>query len=234
MASCLFNLTTMAMKYLVFLLALPLLVFSCSSPSSNEEQEANADSQTIQQEWVPLFNHENLEGWQILPGGQWNVENGNIVGTSPADEPLHGILLSNQEFGDFKLRVTFKILTGDSGLYFRVEKADDAVSVNGFQAEIDVHNETGGLYETGGREWVVKPDPDNIQQWMKSDDWNELVVIAKGKDVKVFLNGHETAALTNDTGRTKGHIGLQLHGGMEMNVMFKDVLIQENPANMEL
>lgn len=227
----------MVTKHPAFFLTLSLLVYyisSCSSPSSEVNKQETEDSQSAQQEWASLFNHENLEGWQILPGGHWEVENGIIVGTSPADEPLHGILLSKQEFRDFKLRVTFKILTGDSGLYFRVEKVDDAVSVYGFQAEIDTDNETGGLYETGGREWVVKPDPDNIQQWMEPDDWNELLVIAKGKDVKVFLNGHPTATLTDDPGRTKGHIGLQLHGGMEMNVMFKDVLIQENPNNMEL
>lgn len=226
------------MKHPRFRLIFFLLAFAISScnqrPSAENGNASGKLSEQKKEEWKPLFNHDNLEGWQILPGGNWEVENGVIVGTSPADEPLHGILLSEQEYGDFKLRVIFKILTGDSGLYFRVDKTDSDVSVNGFQAEIDTDNETGGLYETGGRAWVEKPDPEKVKQWMKPDDWNELIVIAKGKNVKVFLNGHQTAALKNDPGRTKGHIGLQLHGGMEMNVMFKDVLIIENPENMEI
>lgn len=217
-----------------FHLALSLYLL-CSCNQSPSASNSSSEISTGQEEsWQSLFNHENLEGWHTLPGGKWEVQQGVIVGTSPADEPQHGILMSNQQYSDFKLRVVFKILTGDSGLYFRVEEVDNEVAVNGFQAEIDTDYETGGLYETGGRAWVVKPDPEKVQQWMKADDWNELIVIAKDKDVKVFLNGHQTASLTDDPGRTKGHIGLQLHGGMEMHVMFKDVLIMNNPENMEI
>ncbi len=221
----------MVIKYLILLLSM-LLLSRCQQTTENAA--IAEDTSTRQQPWTPLFNHRDLDGWQILPGGTWKVQKGVIVGTSPADEPLHGILLSRKSYGDFKLRVVFKILKGDSGLYFRVERAGDDVSVNGFQAEIDVNNETGGLYETGGRAWVVKPDPENIKQWMSADDWNELIVIAKGKNVRVFLNGHQTAALDNDPGRTQGHIGLQLHGGMEMQVMFQEVLILENPESLNL
>ncbi len=221
----------MVINYLILLLS--ILVLSGCQPTT--ENAANAeDTTTLQQPWTSLFNHQNLKGWQILPGGTWKVQNGVLIGTSPADEPLHGILLSKKEYGDFKLRVVFKILKGDSGLYFRAEKTDSEVSVSGFQAEIDVNNETGGLYETGGRAWVVKPDAENIKQWMAANDWNELIVIAKGKNVRVYLNGHPTAALDNDPGRMQGHIGLQLHGGMEMEVMFQDVLILENPETLSL
>jgi hypothetical protein len=52
--------------------------------------------------------------------------------------------------------------------------------------------------------------------------------------VTVYLNGYKTAEIKNDPGRTEGYIGLQLHGRMEMNVLFKDILIIENPENMEL
>lgn len=48
-------------------------------------------------EFVPLFDGKSLNGWQISPGGTWEVENGVIVGTSPKTERRHGMLLSDKE-----------------------------------------------------------------------------------------------------------------------------------------
>ena len=54
-------------------------------------------------------------------------------------------------------------MRGCSGFYFRVEETGEQVAVAGFQAEVEPTFETGGLYETGGRGWVVKPDPEFIR-----------------------------------------------------------------------
>ena len=67
----------------------------------------------------------------------------------------------------------------------------------------------------------MNPDQKKVAELWKENDWNEVVVSAHGRDVNVHLNGHETAALTNDPGRTSGHFGLQLHGGQEMHVEFQ-------------
>ena len=209
-------------------LALLILIFcSCKGPTSSDT--VTTADQEQEKNWDTLFNHKNLEGWEALPGGKWEVIDGSILGTSPAEEPLHGILLSNKEYGDFKLKVIYKAIKGNSGVYFRVEKVDDPVHVYGFQAEIDPEKDAGGLYETGGRAWVVQPTPEDVKKWYKPNEWNEMIVVAEGKDVTVHLNGFKTAELKNDPGRTKGYIGLQLHGGMEMEVLYKDILIQENP-----
>jgi hypothetical protein len=216
------------MKKTNFSLPLALLLFlfcSCNGPRSSET--VSTDAPDVEGNWDTLFNHNNLEGWEAMPGGKWEVRDGSILGTSPAEEPLHGILLSKKEYGDFKLKVIYKAIQGNSGVYFRVEKVDEPVNVYGFQAEIDPEKDAGGLYETGGRAWVVQPTPEDVKKWYKPDEWNEMVIEAVGKDVTVYLNGFKTAELKNDSGRTKGHIGLQLHGGMEMEVLFKEILIQE-------
>ena len=218
------------MKTTDYSLHLALLFFlfcSCQGPKSTDTVSPGEPEQDTK--WDTLFNHQNLEGWEALPGGKWEVSDGFILGTSPAEEPLHGILLSNKEYGDFKLKVIYKAIKGNSGVYFRVEKVDDPVHVYGFQAEIDPEKDAGGLYETGGRAWVVQPTPEDVKKWYKPNEWNEMIVIAKGKDVTVHLNGYKTAELKNDPGRTKGYIGIQLHGGMEMEVLYKEILIQENP-----
>jgi len=177
-------------------------------------------------EFNPLIDGKTLEGWHTAPGGNWEVKDGVIVATSPKTERRHGMLLSDKKYGDFVFRLKFKSLKGNSGLYFRAERVDSPVTVHGFQAEIAPGGPVGGLYETGGRAWVVKPDAELVKSCFKPGDWNEMTVTTQGKDVAVQLNGVTTAELKNDPGRREGHFGLQLHGGNDMHVEFKDIEIQ--------
>ncbi len=186
----------------------------CSTPPSGDSP------------WISLFDGQTLQGWHALPGGFWQVDNGAILGTSPQSDPRHGILLTDARYRDFTLRFQYQVLQGNSGLYFRVDPVANELSVNGLQAEIDVAKDAGGLYETGGREWVVKPDPAEVQKYFKPGQWNEMTITARGRHITVFVNGYKTADLPDDPGRLEGHIGLQLHGGMDMNVRFKDLKIK--------
>lgn len=178
------------------------------------------------QQWINLFNGKNLAGWHTIPGGEWKVEKGAIVGTSPASEKRHGLLVSDKLFGDFEIEIEYKAVKGNSGLYFRSEKIEGAVGVHGFQAEIDDEKDAGGLYETGGRAWVVQPTPEAVKTWYQPGKWNTMKVRAVGKDVTVWVNGKESAKLVDDPGRTSGHIALQLHGDMDMEVYFRKVRIK--------
>lgn len=179
------------------------------------------------QRWVSLFNGKSLDGWHTLPGGEWKVQNGIIAGTSPAAEPRHGLLVSDSVFADFEIEISYKAVKGNSGLYFRAQEVEDAVGVYGFQAEIDPDKDAGGLYETGGRGWVVQPSAAAIKKWYLPGKWNTMKVRAVGKDITVWVNGKQTAHLTNDPGRTAGRIALQLHGGMDMEVYFRTVRIKQ-------
>ena len=227
------------MKSIVYPLSIAVLSAACSSPTTEQATTASdtvevASTPATQEAWQPLFNHENLDGWDTMPGGEWRVEDGVIVGASPASDERHGILISQQEYDDFKLRVVYKANQGNSGLYFRVEKVGEPYNVAGFQAEIDPEKDAGGLYETSGRAWVVQPDPEDVKTWYKPNEWNEMIVVAKGKDIAVYVNGQKTAEVKDDPGREKGYIGVQLHGGQDMDIRFKDIEIIENPASMEI
>ncbi len=188
-----------------------------------QNPHASMDKQTF----TSLFNGLNFDGWHIIPGGNWQVVNGVITGTSSKDEKRHGLLVSDKVYKDFTVKLKFRPITGNSGFYFRCEEVNSEVGVNGFQAEIDPEKDSGGLYETGGREWVVKPSPEDVKRWLKPGLWNDMTVIARGGNIVVFINGYKTAALSNDPGRKEGHLALQLHGGMDMNVLFKDIQISE-------
>jgi hypothetical protein len=179
------------------------------------------------EKWVALFDGKTLKGWHTIPGGEWKVENGSIVGRSEKSDQRHGLLVSDQTYQDFELSVKYKAIKGNSGLYFRADEVGGVVGVHGFQAEIDPNNDAGGLYETGGREWVVKPTAEQVKKWYKPDAWNTMTVRAEKGHIVVHVNGHKTAELHNDPGRKKGHIALQLHGGQEMHVMFKDIKLRK-------
>jgi len=189
---------------------------------------ASGSSWAAESEFVPLFDGKTLKGWSALPGGKWEVKDGVIVGTSSKEEKRHGLLLSDKTYGDFTVRLKFRVIQGNSGLYFRSEKVDQAVGVHGFQAEVANDANVGGLYETGGRAWVVQPDAELVKGCYKPGEWNEMTVSAHGRDVLVQLNGKTTAELKDDPGRLKGHFALQLHGGQDMEVMFKDIAIRAN------
>jgi hypothetical protein len=180
-----------------------------------------------QQTWIQLFDGKSLKGWHTLPGGEWKVENKTLVGTSSKEERRHGLLVSDRKFRDFEISIQYKAIKGNSGLYFRSEEIDGAVGVHGFQAEIDPTGNAGGLYETGGREWVVSPKAEDVAKWYKPGKWNTMTVMAKQGHIVVTVNGYKTAELVDDPGRREGVIALQLHGEMDMHICFRDIKIRE-------
>ena len=184
-------------------------------------------TQAADAKFKPLFNGKNLKGGEPTPGGKWEVKNGVIVGTSPKSERRHGILLTKKRFKDFVVKAKFRVLHGDSGFYFRVDRVKSGVSVHGFQVEIDETDETGGLYETGGRGWVHQPTAEVAKKRAyKKGEWSALELTAKGGDITVKINGVVSTKLTNDKSRKQGHIGLQLHGSQVMHVEYKDIQLK--------
>ena len=179
-------------------------------------------------EFKPIFDGKTLKGWTPAPGGKWEVKNGAIVGTSPKSERRHGILLTDKQYNDFVVKAKFRVHSGDSGFYFRAARVKSAVSVHGFQVEVDTSQETGGLYETGGRAWGHRPTAEVIKKrGYERGEWTDLELSAIGGHIVVKINGVISTELKNDKGRAKGHIGLQLHGGQVMHVEYKDIAILE-------
>jgi len=191
-------------------------VESTTSPAA--DQEAG---------WTPLFNGKDLTGWSAKPGGEWEVVDGAIVGTSEASEKRHGLLVSEKAYGDFEARLKFKVTSGDSGFYFRSTPVDHFVGIKGFQAEVDRTFATGGLYETLGRAWVKKPDAGAMKKLYQPGEWTDMKVRAIGGDISVTVNGQVVTELNDDPGAAKGHFALQLHGGQDMHVAYKDIDVRE-------
>lgn len=71
-------------------------------------------------EWKPLFNGENLDGW-VQRGGKatYRVDGDSIVGTT-APNTSNTFLCTDKDYGDFELRLQFKVDSRmNSGVQFR-------------------------------------------------------------------------------------------------------------------
>ena len=77
---------------------------------------------------------------------------------------------------------------------------------------------------------VIKPTAAEIKKFFKPDDWNTMTVSAQGTKVRVEVNGVKTAEIDDAKGRRQGKIALQLHGGQDVLVLFKDVQIVGKPV----
>ena len=176
--------------------------------------------------FIPLFDGKTFAGWHKQGGGEWTIDkDGTLVGRHERKEPRHGHLITNKVYKDFTIRFSYRSIKGNSGFYFRVDEVGGNVGVHGFQAEIDPTASPGGLYETGGRGWVAQPSAEFAKKHFKPGQWNEMTVSARGRHIVVHVNGHRSAELKDDPGRLQGHIALQLHGGADVEVHFKDIVI---------
>ena len=180
---------------------------------------AYADDQA---EWKPLWDGKTLDGWVASGGGDWRIIQNAIAGNLPRTERRHGILMTESAYADFALRLRFRVTHGNSGVYFWARKAPQHVGMRGLQAEIDGMN-TGGVFDVGGRGWVARPDRDSVLDVLEKGKWNRLFITCRDGKVVVRLNGRVTAEFTEDLGPREGHIALQLHGGKDALVEFKDI-----------
>ena len=176
----------------------------------------------------PLWDGKTLKGWHVIGKGDWTIEDGILVGRHDAKEGMFGHLVTDATYDDFVVRVTYKSLKGNSGSFpHRGERFQRRL---GFQAEIDPKNDVGGLYETNGRGWVVQPKADEVKKFFKPGDWNTMDRFFAGPEASVEVNGLKTADINDPKGRLRGKIALQVHGGQEVLVMFKEVHIKGEPV----
>jgi hypothetical protein len=175
---------------------------------------------------VDLFNGVDLKGWEIYGTEKWYVDNGLLVCESGPDKQ-YGYLATREYYDDFDLTVDFKQLAnGNSGVFFRSFIEPGAV-INGWQVEVAPEGmDTGGIYESYGRGWLVQI-PDEKENILKPGDWNTLRILVKGDNVKTSLNGEQMVDLSDaKIGKAQGRIALQIHDGGGIKVQWKNLKLK--------
>jgi hypothetical protein len=186
-----------------------------------------------------LFNGRDLDGWRLVGGvgPGYVVENGRLV--CPADGG--GNLFTVKEYGDFILRLEFKLSEGgNSGVGLRAPYEGDA-AYQGMEIQVlddsapvykDIRpaQHCGSLYDVfAAKQGALKP----------AGEWNAYDITAQGRRISVKLNGKivvdadldtvkDPAVLKRHPGlkRTRGHIGFLGH---KSHVEFRAVRLKELP-----
>lgn len=173
-----------------------------------------------------IFNGKNLNGWVIHGTEKWYVEKGKLVCESGPDKK-YGYLSTEKEYYNFELEVEFRQeANGNSGVFFR--STFQGTKVSGWQVEVAPPNhDTGGIYESYGRGWLVKI-PDEKENILKMGEWNNLKIRAVDGRITTWLNGIEMVDLTDEKiARGKGAIALQIHDGGGIRVLWRKIRVRE-------
>ncbi len=199
------------MKYKYF--SIPFLILTFSFISSVNAQTTD------------LFNGENLDGWTVFGTEKWYVNDGEIICESGPDKE-YGYLATDKYYDNFELTLEFKQeANGNSGVFFRSNI--EGTKISGWQVEVaPPKNNTGGIYESYGRGWLVKPDT-KTDDVLKMGEWNTLNILAQGDQVSTLLNNVPMVSIKDDLiGKGKGSIALQIHDGGGIKVRWRNIKIK--------
>jgi 3-keto-disaccharide hydrolase len=182
--------------------------------------------------WVALFNGKDLAGWKNNGEEKWVAEQGTILCESTANK--YGYLTTEKTFRDFELSLMFKgEAQGNSGVFFHSKitgiDPQHGPDIEGMQVEVDpkTGSHTGGLYESGGRGWLVTPTAAQ-ENALKVGEWNHLEVSVKGNHIVTHLNRVLIADYIDATPKfVDGMIGLQIHTGGGVKMRWKDIYLRE-------
>jgi len=186
--------------------------------------------------WRPLFNGSDFTGWRGFKGARvptrWHVENGAIaLGTSGSG----GDLVTTEEFGDFELKLEWKLSEGgNSGIFYFVQEPDAARNTwsTGLEMQVldDARHADGKLpsHRAGALYDLVAPTKAAAKP---VGEWNSVRIVARNGRIEHWLNGvrvvstrfgdeHWRArvagskfkAMANFAKTPRGHIALQDHG----------------------
>ena len=204
---------------------------------------AQAQDQKVEEGFTSLFNGKDLTGWKYGKRGNgehkdgvgYQVENGVIFSTVKDG----GNLYTEKEYGDFILRFDFKLTANaNNGIGIRAPGEGDAAYVG---MEIQVLDDSGSAYQKlqpyqyHGSIYDLVACKRGFQKPV--GEWNEEEIMAKGRQIKVTLNGtvivdanlddiKDEAKLKKHPGlaNKKGHIGFLGHGA---RVEFRNLRIKE-------
>ncbi len=191
------------------------LVMSLSLAASSDESRS-------------LFDGQTLKGWMVEPAEfseHWKADNETLVGEN-ADKK-GSILWTTEEFQNFELELEYMTPSEDydSGVFTRNASHQVQIGVSrslkkDLTACIYAPKDGQGSYP------AVSP---KVLEVHKLGEWNSLRIVVQGKRIQTFLNGQKFVDYQAKTLTDKGPIGLQLHAGVHMKMVFRNIRLKELP-----
>lgn len=177
--------------------------------------------------FVPLFNGRDLSNWWVY-GDNPNGFHVSECGEIEWQEGGASGLISAKRYGDFILRLEYKLIPGgNSGIYLRAPRAGRQSKIG---MEFQLHGDAGAPVSDDGTGAVYTVVPPLVNAAKPGLEWNKLEITLQGDHLHAVLNGQVVQELDLKQGEElphrlrRGFIGLQDHDNY---VAFRNIRIKE-------
>ena len=166
----------------------------------------------------PIFNGKDLTGWEVPDGNIWFTAKDGVMTVKNGPKKKGQTLWTKKEYRDFVIEFDFKFGKGtvDSGIYVRNSREQIQIGISG-SLKRDL---TASPY-ISGKGYPVEAE--GVKELLKLDDWNSMRIEARGKQYVTWLNGKKVMTYTSESAIEKGKIGIQLHGGRDMAIDYRNM-----------
>lgn len=195
-------------------LGLIVITASCLLGMSTGSVGASAGDEGF----VSLFDGKSLNGWHLMNGAKFVVEDGVIKHAEG-----NGWLRSDKEYADFILRLEFRFLKPkqDGGVFLRSGIEGKNWPDRKYEVQIENTNRMAKIFNAKNdlnvdlTKKVLKPD----------GEWNEYEITVAGPKIEVRLNGELVSTTGSADMLKRGYIGLQGENGVHeyRNFRIKDL-----------
>ncbi|MEO1011360.1 MAG: DUF1080 domain-containing protein [Bacteroidota bacterium] len=203
------------MRNIIPILVTTILLIACKTTSQSTNKTGKS-----------LFNGKDLSGWTIYGTEKWYAEEGLLICESGPDKG-YGYLATNDHYKNFELTLEFKQeANGNSGVFIR--STVEGTKVSGWQVEVaPPGRNTGGVYESYGRGWLIKPEPEKDKA-LKMGEWNQMKIRVMGDTITSWVNGTQMITLADEKiGKGEGSVALQIHDGGGIKVKWRNIRVTE-------
>jgi hypothetical protein len=167
-----------------------------------------------------LFNGKDLTGWKVNGENCWKVIDGVIQGENDPNKK-GSILWTEKSYSNFVFQCEFKFDGNiDSGVFLRHEIDQIQIGISG-SLKRDM---TASPYISSKKSYPVEAT--GVAELLKVGEWNAMKITVKGSLYKVELNGKEVMTYTSETAIENGPIGLQMHPGRVMKILFRNLTLE--------
>ena len=186
-------------------------------------------------DWRSLFNGTSLRGWKNWGAEDFSVSNGTIQARRGPKES-EGYLATEERWTNFRVRGEFRMLgDGNYGLFYHSTiryRNDGYPLISGVQGEVMPGRpaETGRLYESYRRGWLVDKDHADIGSWaLREGEWNAIQIRSQGNHVTTWVNGIRVVDFFDASPQLfEGSFALQLHTGEGSGIDWRELYVLDN------
>jgi len=168
--------------------------------------------------FVSLFDGKTLDGWHLMNGAKFVVEDGVIK----HNEGL-GWLRSDKEYADFIVRLEFRFMKPkqDGGVFLRSVKEGKNWPDQKYEVQIENTRRMAMIFNA-----THDLNVPLVQKVLKPDgEWNEYDIKIVGPRIEVRLNGELVSTSNSADALKRGYLGLQAENGSHeyRNIRIKDL-----------